>query len=73
MNLKNLKNELLNTLNTYKSIYESSLANADKHLKTLNQEDKQKYGKLISDIKKASAENDTNKLRSLLYELKNKN
>ena len=72
MILENFTKELNKTLNQFKTLYDQSLAEGYKHLETLNEEEKKKYKILLKDIENATKEQDSNKLRALIYELKNK-
>ena len=72
MIIEKLTNELNKTLNQFKTLYDQSLAEGYKQLESLNDEEKEKYRILLKDIENATKEQDSTKLRALIYELKNK-
>ena len=70
--LEDLQKELQKTLKTYKSIYDSTMNQAMKQMEDLPKDEKAKFGELMGEIKQATKNLDTDKLRQLLHRVKNK-
>jgi len=72
MNHEKLIKELNKTMDTYKSMYKSTLAEFEEKIKDVPSEEGKLYYEMMAKVKKATRENDLNTLRSLASEIRNK-
>lgn len=66
MKITELQKELNKTLKTYQNIYKSNLKLAEEQMDSLDREEKKEIGSLLGEIKLATKELDSDKLRDLL-------
>ena len=70
--LNEFAKELNKTLEQYKVMYKQSMKQAEDHLLTLPKDKQEDFKELLNEVKEATKELDTNKLRALIYKVKNK-
>jgi esterase/lipase len=71
MDLNNIQKTLLGTIKEYKKVYDNSLKLAYEQMKDLPKKDKEKITETLSEIKKATKNNDVKELKSILSKVKN--
>ena len=72
MSIEKIQKSLNNTIEEFKKHYEESIHNAYVAIHDLPQEEKEKYQKILNEVKTANKKQDVDSLKNILNNLKNK-